>query len=496
MVRAFGRMIKKDVSQHKLVVPTFHWMGCSATTQVVSGPACAWDPDTRLGFCGDILGGLGVAGAIASGSALAGLVLGLVQGARRTAAALPGAAEWGPRVVEDADDDILSISGPRTGRDEPQDGLDHTWPTAVKIARGNEVQQADSMAKYRHRGVEDSDRRRLSRSPGAGGRSQQKVKLTPRSQAGNSTAAFQFKSQVVDQEGLVKVFGLPLERQQELLDGVFPPGATGVCGGLYDPRSGTITGVDGQEWKVTGTQEVSLGEMGLHGNHAIDWTDFDGKLAVEILSSLQSAFGPAKNFSPDSIKVSFENMGDRTIRQGQTLCGWSKDGDRAGDRDESLKIMFLLGSSKVTWGFKYHKEDRESLEVQLQPGEGLVLFGKARSWVSAVTKVETSRGKRASPFDFAHVTFGDHRSLKSARPDVYARIHSPQMPTPGDRSYNWMQYKYTVCSSAGEKRKVALQGSTTEADDSESEPSRKVQSRLSRRWKGNPKVAEDSLAGA
>ena len=47
----------------------------------------------------------------------------------------------------------------QTTRAEPQDGLDHTWPAAVKLAHGAKLDNADSLAKYRRRGVEDHDRK-------------------------------------------------------------------------------------------------------------------------------------------------------------------------------------------------------------------------------------------------------------------------------------------------------------------------------------------------
>eukprot|EP00440_Ansanella_granifera_P044186 gb/GFBE01047886.1/.p1 GENE.gb/GFBE01047886.1/~~gb/GFBE01047886.1/.p1 ORF type:complete len:777 (+),score=137.28 gb/GFBE01047886.1/:1-2331(+) len=497
MIQTFGRLVRCDVSRYKLVVPTFHWMGCSAITQVVSGPPCAWDPEAGLGVCGDIFGGLGVAGAIASASALAGLVLGLTKGQRTTA--LPGAGAWDFRKVRDGDDDIISISGPSTGRKEPQDGLDHTWPAAVKLAQGQELHQADSLAKYRQRGVLDHDLQRLSTRGASPRRAEQKRSFSPRSrlsrpgQAKESSSGVALRSEVVDRDGLIKVTGLSQEDQRKLLKGAFPPAARGVCGGLYDAKSGMITGVDGEEWHVEGEQETSWANLGLHGNHAIAWGDFDNSLANELLQGLREAVGQARDFAPDSIRVSFENIGNRIIRRGQTLCGWSQDGGRASNRDGSLKAMVLLGSSSVTWSFKYSKEDKESLDVELQPGEALVIFGRARSWVSAISRVETGQ-KGSSPFDFAHVTFADHRALKDTRPEVYDRIHSPAMPVPGDFSYKWMQYSYRVCEKSDpEGRSVLLRGATASSTEA-AQPTR-----ANRRWVGQKArrvYMDNSLAGA
>lgn len=160
LIRAFGRLTKCDVSQYRLAVPTFHWQGASGITQVSEGPPCAFDAEAQLGWCGDMFGGLGPAGAVASGCALAGLMAELAAGSPTSV--LPGRGAWGARDPRADDDDILCIAGPRTGRQEPADGLDHTWPTAAKLASGCVVNKADSLASYRARGVLAQDRKRAA----------------------------------------------------------------------------------------------------------------------------------------------------------------------------------------------------------------------------------------------------------------------------------------------------------------------------------------------
>merc|ERR1712125_318734 len=108
---------------------------------------CAFDADACLGWCGDIFGGLGPAGAVKSGAALA-TAFHRFNGGDNTSV-LPAEGAWVARTIRQNYDDIMCISGPSTGRREPQDGVDHTWPAAAKLSLGLKLQATtDSLASY------------------------------------------------------------------------------------------------------------------------------------------------------------------------------------------------------------------------------------------------------------------------------------------------------------------------------------------------------------
>jgi hypothetical protein len=96
----------------------------------------------------------------------------------------------------------------------------------------------------------------------------------------------------------------------------------------------------------------------------------------EAVSERLGASSPLEGFSPDSLRVAFENMGGRSIRRGQSLCGWSRDGDLSSQSDGTPKVQLLLGTAQISMGFKYSRGDRDSLDVVLRPGEALVRFGE------------------------------------------------------------------------------------------------------------------------
>jgi len=254
--------------------------------------------------------------------------------------------------------------------------------------------------------------------------------------------------------------------------------------------------------------------MGLHGSHCADLSAVGGIPDAILLQVRSAAKGPMRtaleSFAPDTARVAFETMHGRKIRSGQTLCGWSKDGDAVRGNGPDVKLLVMLGSSKVTIGFKYDKADRESLDIDMMPGDILVLYGPARTWVTAVCGVQTQQGGAQSSFDFAHIWLCDHRPLKRSRPEVYDRLHNPAMPKQGDMSYKWMQYKYEVISSATQQprvkifsdleagpsqasRRVSLKG----AMDQEQEGPRESGS-TGRRWRGrgNSGYYQDRVAGA
>ena len=176
IVSAFGKTVGRSdlVGCYRTVVPTFHWQGASLLTQLVDSELpFAFDPSTGLGFCGDNFGGQGVEGALKSSIAMAKHIKDSLDTPQ-----LPNTKDaWKYREAQKYDDDTNSISGHCIGRNDPNDGFDHTWPTAVDIANGKDVQAADSMAKYRKRsgngqrkkkGAPTPRRRNASKQPQSG----------------------------------------------------------------------------------------------------------------------------------------------------------------------------------------------------------------------------------------------------------------------------------------------------------------------------------------
>jgi len=310
------------------------------------------------------------------------------------------------------------------------------------------------------------------------------------------TSALKLSCKCID-DGLLKISGLPGAVQDELLAAVFPAGTRGVCGGLYDARSGVIDAGNGEVMSVAGSKEVTMSELGLHGSHIIEW-ELAGSAAGKVLGAAQQAAKDVlEGFSPDCIRVAFENMRGRRIRRGQTLCGWARESDRVDNSDGSPKILVLLGSAKISRGFKYAKEDKESLDVELSPGDMLVLYGPARSWVSAVNGFQPGDG---DPFDFVHVWLQDHRRLKQRKPEIYEKIHSPPAPSPAAFDYKWMQFSYLVLEkpSPGGWALVELQGDQESSQATSSEAGYKGNSKGRRRWtsKTEPENRESKWARA
>jgi hypothetical protein len=430
LVRAFGDALGQDLKRARLVVPTFHWEGCSYIAKVVSGPQCAFDASVGLGWCGDQFGGSGPAGAASSAVAISELVHQYNHG--ELVSSLPGKDQWALRQASPTDEDTLSITGPVTGRQERQDGLDDTWKLAVSLAAGEHVESADSYKKFRKNGPMGDNR---PQGPWAG-RCSADLKLT---------------CEIIC-DGLMKLTGLSKEVQDLLLQSAFQSGS-GVCGGLWDAKKQYIDMGQGEALPGMCPQNVSLADMALHGSHVLNW-DSVGSKTYEVFEAIKASVPNPKilqNFEPDCVRVAFENMRGRTIRKGQTLCGWSRDNDRSSNHDCSPKVLLVLGKSKITRGFKYAKEDRASLDVPLLPGDVLVMYGDARQWVSAVNAYEYIQ-EADGPFDFVHMWFSDHRRLKLERPAIYNSIHCPRVPHPGDAEYKWMQFAYTLDAGRSAKR--------------------------------------------
>mmetsp|Transcript_77573 Transcript_77573/g.137330 ORF Transcript_77573/g.137330 Transcript_77573/m.137330 type:complete len:979 (-) Transcript_77573:62-2998(-) len=452
IIKAFCDAVGGNPMTARQIIPTFHMQGASYITQIQKGEPCAFDAKSGLGWCGDMFGGTGPAGAVNSGLAAAKLVAASTAGKRTSV--LPGEAEWGLRNAREGDEDIASIVGPGTGRAEPKDGLDHTWETAVRIARGANVQAADSYKQARKFGAIGEDRYGHEDGPWT-------VPLKgnkPRAASTMSTVATRSKPQAVSTtsrvprlqctkvaDGILKVAGLPADVQSELLRSVFPQGARGKCGGLYSAKSGMIELQRGKAWSVTAGSKVDWSDLGLHGSHTVQLEKLGGSVVSDVLQSIKEAAPKVLgDFSPDSLRVAFENMHGRSIQPGKTLCGWSRDRDRVGDNDGDPKVCIILGSSKISHGYKKRKSDQESLDVGLRPGDVLVIYGPGRSWFSAVNGFQREESAERQPFDFAHIWLQDHRRLQKLRPNVYSSIHHPPTPAAGSPDYKWMQFLYTV----------------------------------------------------
>eukprot|EP00588_Corethron_pennatum_P000015 CAMPEP_0194294466 /NCGR_PEP_ID=MMETSP0169-20130528/50719_1 /TAXON_ID=218684 /ORGANISM="Corethron pennatum, Strain L29A3" /LENGTH=563 /DNA_ID=CAMNT_0039043325 /DNA_START=111 /DNA_END=1802 /DNA_ORIENTATION=- len=161
--------VNSMVEQHRSLVPTFHWQGSSSISRTAPDTdAFSFDAEAGIGFCGDVFGGQGVEGAIRSAKELAQHIQ-LYQEETSSGISpyslsrLPvDKTAWTFRSHNDHPDrhDTNSIVGEFTGRDEPRDGLDHTWPTAVDIVNGKVVESADSLAKYRRRNSNVSNKSR------------------------------------------------------------------------------------------------------------------------------------------------------------------------------------------------------------------------------------------------------------------------------------------------------------------------------------------------
>eukprot|EP00746_Dinoflagellata_sp_MGD_P006786 gnl/MRDRNA2_/MRDRNA2_113372_c0_seq1.p1 gnl/MRDRNA2_/MRDRNA2_113372_c0~~gnl/MRDRNA2_/MRDRNA2_113372_c0_seq1.p1 ORF type:complete len:778 (+),score=133.31 gnl/MRDRNA2_/MRDRNA2_113372_c0_seq1:66-2399(+) len=451
MEDAFRRAMRSNGSnagRARQIVPTFHWEGCSYITEVKKGEPCAFDADVGLGWCGDMFGGQGPVGAFVSGKAAGSVIAAFVAGSPKSV--LPLESHWGLREAREGDEDTMSVVGSVTGRHEPSDGLDHTWDTTVRLANGEDVQKADSYKRFRKHGPLGEERYQHKEGPWS-------APSTRKDGPGTGTEAIpKLKRQQID-EGILKITGLPADAQSDLLQAVFPPGAQGVFGGLYDARRGTIEVGRDKDWSVTAGSEVTWSQLGLHGQHALQLEELRSSIVENILHAIKEASPEVlRDFSPDSVRVSFETMHGRTIRSGQTLCGWSRDGDRADNSDTSPKVCVIGGSAKIWRGYKYRKEDRESLDVDLNPGDILVLYGPARTWVSAVNGFEEGKQGKA-PFDFAHIWFQDHRRLHELRPDVHKSIHHPASPAVSNYDYKWMQFPYTVLDKRSPDGEVVME---------------------------------------
>ncbi|OLP80524.1 hypothetical protein AK812_SmicGene39053 [Symbiodinium microadriaticum] len=172
MVDAFRRARKASdqLGRHKGLVPCFHWQNAWPLTALsdFKKPSCVYDARCKLGYASDAFVFFPVSAATAlrqvracnllhpfkSARDLAALVAQDLEGTPSELSRLPHRSEWKFRSELVANlSQSLREAYSDTGRADPQDGLDHTWPTAAQLASDESLvlHHADSLKKYRNR---------------------------------------------------------------------------------------------------------------------------------------------------------------------------------------------------------------------------------------------------------------------------------------------------------------------------------------------------------
>lgn len=172
MVDAFRRTRKASdqLGRHKGLVPCFHWQNAWPLTALSDSkkPSCVYDARCKLGYASDAFVFCPVSDATAlpqvracnllhpfkSACDLVAIVAQDLEGTASELSRLPHRSEWKFRSDLIANlSQSLREAYSDTGRADPQDGLDHTWPTAAQLARDESLvlHHADSLKKYRNR---------------------------------------------------------------------------------------------------------------------------------------------------------------------------------------------------------------------------------------------------------------------------------------------------------------------------------------------------------
>eukprot|EP00746_Dinoflagellata_sp_MGD_P123811 gnl/MRDRNA2_/MRDRNA2_58422_c0_seq1.p1 gnl/MRDRNA2_/MRDRNA2_58422_c0~~gnl/MRDRNA2_/MRDRNA2_58422_c0_seq1.p1 ORF type:complete len:673 (+),score=135.42 gnl/MRDRNA2_/MRDRNA2_58422_c0_seq1:84-2102(+) len=309
-----------------------------------------------------------------------------------------------------------------------------------------------------------------------------------------------------------------------------------------------IGGANEELFHISDNRVVDVGEAcGLHGQWIVELPSLNGaapecaadeetsELIQRLTGIIQAACEASgyvtsstldllNSFICDSVAVSFENVGGRTISKSKTLCGWSYEPDlttsdrrKMWDKDEQYigdvvpKISINLGSHAVQWGFKYDKSDsdKDMLVVDLNPGDCIIRCGEARSWCMACVGITASKDSAkksgsATPsrahgisLDFCHLKLQDHRQLKQHKALVYQKCHSPfpvvldhLKESPVDK---WFQYSYEYIGDG--KAKITNVAQLRFIDASEG-PSSGMQKENVQSKQANPdiKLLEDLIA--
>ena len=170
LVEAFRELPQaKQYGRYKGLVPCFHWQGAWPLSALDhQKPSCIYDAACKLGYASDAFVFLNAGASTStvrqlracnllhpfkSARDLAELVAQDLEEQSPEPSRLPSRAEFKFRSELLSGSRQLQEDYADCGRSDPQDGLDHTWPTAVQLARDDSlvIHQADSLKKYRKR---------------------------------------------------------------------------------------------------------------------------------------------------------------------------------------------------------------------------------------------------------------------------------------------------------------------------------------------------------